>query len=307
MPQITEEMAGQFARLSRQGQSFRQIGKRFGVDSRTVKSWVEKVEMSREREYWEGVTRQVDVRYLEEHHRLLLYAAEGVMRAVESHPFSPVEDCRSLMASQVQLELERAAELLKSRGMDLFFRSAPTDWHTRMYSRRDRIAMKALNGLMEHEPELDVALKRWESLRARFVRHKNSLADRAKNLLEFQGLGEELAETVGYAIAKATLASRVSHESAGRLSLDRRTERSAAVIIETALGKEEVCMGSPTEMEKVVSAAAWVLEQADLDELVRLGVRACERLFNCRSDLQDRLDLVQMKGRPRGSCSWCPG
>jgi len=55
----------QWIQLRRKEESYRSIGRRFDVDPRTVKSWVQKAGEEKEKEHWEAVSRQVDAKYLD--------------------------------------------------------------------------------------------------------------------------------------------------------------------------------------------------------------------------------------------------
>ena len=71
MAKITDEMIQEFLRLHRQGMSYRAMGRIQGVDPRTVKSRSDKASNEAEREHWESVSRRLDIKYLEEHNRIL--------------------------------------------------------------------------------------------------------------------------------------------------------------------------------------------------------------------------------------------
>ena len=83
---ITGEMIAEWVQLLRKGQSYRGIAREFGVDPRTVKSQFQKAIREKEKEHWEAVSRQVDVKYLDEHYRILIQVAVAILDAGHTDP-----------------------------------------------------------------------------------------------------------------------------------------------------------------------------------------------------------------------------
>ncbi len=83
---IGDDIVEEAASLRRKGTSFRAIGKTLGIDPRTAKGLVERVEAGNKTEHWESVDIQLDAQYLGEHFYLLQRVAAGVLWAVQTHP-----------------------------------------------------------------------------------------------------------------------------------------------------------------------------------------------------------------------------
>ncbi len=148
MTKVTEELVAQFIQLHRRGDSFRAIGAKFEVDPRTVKSRIEKAEKQRDRDHWEAVSRQVDVKYLEEHLGMLVRVSIDVQRAVQSSPLQPYREPKVLVAALVESGLDQTGGLLEGRGLELYSPASisPTDGGHILPA--ERLAGKLLEGLM---------------------------------------------------------------------------------------------------------------------------------------------------------------
>ena len=83
---ISDEVAAKAWRLHRQGLSKRAIGTALGIDPRTAKNQVQRVEAEEQADHWKAVAKMVDVRYVDEHYQLMLCTSSGVLRAVKTHP-----------------------------------------------------------------------------------------------------------------------------------------------------------------------------------------------------------------------------
>ena len=122
MAKIIEEMVADFVRLHQQGHSYRAIGQRYEVDGRTVKARIDKAKKTKEEEYWEAVSRQVEAKYLDEHYRLLVHVALAVLNAVRTQPLiARAQDrAEALLHRVTEGGLgEPALDLLTGRGVGL--------------------------------------------------------------------------------------------------------------------------------------------------------------------------------------------
>ena len=72
--------------------AYREVGRRFGVDWRTVKARIERAKQRQETMRWEAVSRDVYAALLREHLSLLVHVAFGVLSGVRTEPLFARQD-----------------------------------------------------------------------------------------------------------------------------------------------------------------------------------------------------------------------
>ena len=300
MTKVTEEMAAQFVQSHRRGDSFRAIGVKFGVDPRTVKSWIEKAEKQRDRDHWEAVSREVDVRYLEEHLGMLVRVSIDVQRAVQSSPLTAYREPMELVSALVEVGLDQTGGLLEGRGLELYSPASisPTDGgHILPVG---RLAGKLLEGLMEHEPTLKKLLHGWSSCWLTVQKERRDLQDKAKNLFLQKQIAKEIAEALGPVAVEQAMASALSLPGQGHLTAEAGDDGLA-----TQVSREGTSSGK-AEAEPARQANEWVVGQLLHDENIRRLKEAYSSLTENVARIEDLGDNILLRGKPAGTCFLCP-
>lgn len=290
---IPDELVAEFIRLRQTGQSYRTIGETYKVDPRTVKSWVERASQEKEKEHWEIVSRQVDTKYLDEHYQLLIRIAAKLLDVVrtKSMDFTHKQDADVLIDNSIQIGLQRADNLLKERGIDT----------------TNRLSRHLFESLMEHEPQLKIALDNWKSRWNGFEKVRSELAQQATSLFEQKKLSHKVAETLGIAVAREGIRIRLEGEEpySSRVE-DIRNER-ARLIRHNQQISGEVYKGPKQEVEAAKNAYEFVLPQISHEERMRPIEDAYKSLMVSTQAVEDFVERLVLIGRPQGQCRLCPG
>ena len=176
MTKVNLEFAQELLRLHDLGHSFVDLAKTYSLDNKTVSSWVKKAEDSKKELHWADIAKDLDTQLQKEHHQMLLAAARGVLRAVETPPKSigPSQSAEVLLKTQVLAELQKLEEILANRGINAVMGepgfSGEDDWNL-----LEGMAAKLQVGLFQHLPELEEAKEKWASDWKRFRDEKDEL------------------------------------------------------------------------------------------------------------------------------------
>jgi hypothetical protein len=290
---IPDELVAEFIRLRQAGQPYRTIGKTCKVDPRTVKSWVERAGREKEKEYWETVSRQVDTKYLDEHYQLLIRIAAKLLDVVrtESMDVTDKREADDLIDNTTSLGLRQAEDLLKERGVE------PTN----------RLSRRLLEALMEHEPQLKIALDNWKSRWNGLEKVRSELAQQAVSLLEQKGLSHKAAETLGIAVAGEGIRIRLLGEEPYSSRVENIRNERTRLIRHNQQVSREVYKGPKKEVEAARNAYEFVLQQISHAERMRPIEKACKSLMTIAQAVEDFVERLVLIGRPQGQCSLCPG
>ena len=290
---ISDELIAEFIRLRQAGQSFRTIGRTCKVDPRTVKSWVERADKREEKEHWETVSRQVDTKYLDEHYQLLISIAARLQNVVhtKSMDFPHKQDADRLIDNSIQIGLQRAGNLLKERGIDT----------------TNRLSRRLLEALMEHEPQLKVALDNWKSRWNGFEKMRSELAQQAVSLFEQKKLSHKVAETLGIAVAREGIRIRLLGEEPFSSRVEDISNERTRLIRHNRQISGEVYKGPKQEVEAAKNAYEFVLSQISHEERMRPIEDAYKSLMVSVQAAEDFVERLVLIGRPQGQCSLCPG
>lgn len=290
---ITDEQVTEFIRLRQAGQSYRTIGKKHQVDPRTVKSWVERANQEREKEHWENVSQQVDTKYLDEHYRLLTRIAATLIGVVHTRTidFSHEQYADVLINNALQLGLRQAENILKERGLGTI----------------DRLGRRLFEALMEHEPQLKIALDNWRYCWIRFEKMRLQLAQQARGLFEQKEIPHKVAETLGTVVAGDAIKIRLLGEDPSSYEV-KNIDNERAWLIRTNPGiSGEVCKGPKREVEKAKNTYEFVLSQISHEERMEPVKAAYSSLIISSEAVEDYVERLVLIGRPKGQCSLCPG
>ena len=272
MTKVTMEMAEKFRQQHVGGRSFLAIAEENDLDNKTVSHWVKKAQDALNEQHWTEVGTDLDARFLREHHQMLLAAARGVLRAVETSPKSvgPSQSAEVLLKAQVLAELQNLDEILAGRGIDVVEGepgySGEDDWDL-----LDGMASKLQVGLLQHLPELKAAVEQWASDWQRFRDAKDELVQ------ETAGSFPEKIEAVE---AKELASNAVD------------------LLLKSEIEGMNYEVPPASELEFAVSQAHGRMETA-LGALGRVRVSTA----SCRALVED----VFLRGGPPGKCQYCPG
>jgi len=290
---ISDELVAEFVRLRQAGQSYQTIGGTCKVDPRTVKSRVEKVGQEKQREHWEIVSRQVDAKYLDEHYRLLMRIAARLPDAVRTKPmdFNHTLNAESLVDKSIQLGLQQAGDLLKERGID-----AATWMNQRL-----------LEALIEHEPQLKIALDEWKDCWDGFQKVRSELAQQAVNLFKQKKVSPEAAKTLGIAVTKEAIIITLFKEEARSSRVEDIDSERSRLIRSNRQVSGDVYKGPNQEVETAKNAYEFVLPQISLEARMSPVEKAYTRLTVSAQKVEDLVESLVLIGRPQGQCNLCPG
>ncbi len=308
---ITGEMVADFVRLHQQGLSYRAIGQIYKVDGRTVKARIDKAKTAKDEEYWEGVSRQVDAKYLDEHYRLLAHVALALLNAVRTQPLiAPAEDgAEALLHRMTEGGLgEPALDLLKGRGLDLDTLPTTSVGDKIGETPKMRLVQRLLQGLMEHEAALSQAVEQWKESRDRFQRDRVGFGQQSQGL--FAGgktVRDAAAAALGPAVADEVLRSTLLGLETGALEVEKREEEKAAIVLVRGSSgeSEDICSGPEAEMRSAAGAYAHVLSQLRLEGRLGPVVTTYETLMDSVAHIEDLVDTLVLRGHPRGRCALC--
>jgi len=300
MTKVTEELIAQFNRMHRRGDSFRAIGAKFGVDPRTVKSGIEKGGKQRDQDHWEAVSRQVDVRYLEEHLGMLVRVLVDVQRAVQSSPLQPYREPMALVAGLVQAGLDQTGGLLEGRGVELYSPDpvSPTDGGHRLPAAR--LVGKLLEGLIEHEPTLKELLDGWSSCWIEVQEEHSDLQEKAKNLFLQKQIAKETADALGPVAVEQAIASALGQPDQGHLTAEAGDDGLATLVSGEGTNSERA------DAELARLANEWVVGQLLHEENIRRFKEAYSSLTENVARIEDLGDNIFLRGKPAGTCFLCP-
>ena len=308
MRKVTEDMTEQFTQRRRRGDSYRAIADEFKLDYRTVKSGIQVAEEDRDRDHWEAVGRQVDVRCLEEHLGMLVRVSIDLQRAVQFSPLrSDREQPMGHVAATVATGLKDKTGVLQRRGVKLgpSARSAADDVAGR--PPQERLTGKLLAGLSEHEPALHSLLDQWSNCWLRVQGERRNLQDQAIGLFGQLRTGEEVAlavaKTLGPAAVEQAIASTLSRPGPGPLTSAEGEDGSATL---TLADGRKVWVIQKSEVEPVLQSHQWVVDQLRQDERIRPLQEAYRSLTETLTKIEDLVDQIVLRGRPRSACFLCP-
>ena len=306
---IDDQLVAQWIHLRRKGDSYRSIGRRFDVDPRTVKSWVQKAGEEKEKEHWEAVSRQVDAKYLDEHYRMLLQIAAAVSGAVHTDPMSVQDelDARVLLNNSVQCAAEKPLELLAGRGLDMSpaVSEFPSDAGIKDHT-AERLGRRLLDALMEHEPQLKMAIEAWENDWSRFQHTRLKFIEAAKNLFKLANIGDKLAERLKMEVVREALKNKLFNEEPWSSRVDVIDDKNAHLTrYSRSSTRTGVYTGSKQEVEAAYNAYDKVLSQLSHEGRLKPVDDSYHSLMDQVREVEDYLDHLILMGKPQGQCTLC--
>jgi len=305
---IDQQLVAQWIHLHRKGESYRSIGREFDVDSRTVKSWIQRAGEEKEKEHWEAVARQVDSKYLDEHYRMLLQIAAGVLDAVHTDPvFVHHElDARGLLDNRIQYAVQKSAELLATRGLDMSSAVSEFPLHTGIKDHKaERLGRRLLDALMGHEPRLKRAIEAWESDWGKFQQERLKLVEAASRLFRQAHIVDKSAESLKMQVVREALGNKLLNEEPCSSRVDDIDDKKAHLIRYSPHTGNIVYTESKQEVEAARKAYDWVLSQLSHKGRINPVQDSYHSLMNRVRELEDYVDCLILMGKPQGQCTLC--
>jgi hypothetical protein len=305
---ISEDSVTLWVNARRKGESYRNIGRRFGVDPRTVKLWVQRTAEESEKEHWEAVSRQVDAKYLDEHYRMLLQIAAALLDAVHTDPVSAHHklDARLPLDNSVQSAVQRSAGLLASRGLDMSSTLSQSPSSTGIKDNKsERMGRRLFDALMEHEPELERFIQAWQTQWANFQQERLKLIDVAGNLFGQREISTEMAKTLKIPVVREALMIKLLDQEPRPSRVDEISEKKARLIGRMGLNETVVHAGPKQEVEAAQKAYDWVLSQISHKERIDPVIRSYHSLMDQVREAEDCIDHLILMGKPWGKCTLC--
>ena len=305
---IHDQLVAQWIQLRRKGDSYRSIGREFDVDPRTVKSWIQRAGEEKEKEHWEAVSRQVDAKYLDEHYRMLLQVAAAVLDTVHTDPVfvHHKHDARVLLNGSVQSAVQKSAELLAGRGLDMRFRVSefPSDAGIKDDT-AERLGRRLLDALLEHEPWLKTAIEAWESDWIKFQQARLKLVEAAKNLFTHANIGDRITEALKTEVVREALGNKLFNKEPWSSRVDVIDDKNAHLTRYNRLTEKKVYTGSKQEVEAAYKAYDKVLSQLSHEERVEPVEDSYHSLMDQVRGVEDYVDHLILMGKPQGQCPLC--
>ena len=196
-----------------------------------------------------------------------------------------------MIDSSIRTGLEQAGDLLKKRGLDT----------------TNRLSQRLLEALLEHEPQLKVALDNWKSGWNGFKQARSELARQAVSLFEQKKLSHEIANDVGRAAAREGIAGRLRREEPYSSRVEEISNERARLVRYNRQISETVSNGPKQEIEAAKNAYEFVLQQISHEERMRPVEDAYKSLIVSAQAAEDFLESLVLIGRPQGQCRLCPG
>ena len=310
---IDDQMAAQWIHLHKKGESYRSIGREFGVNYRTVKSWIQRAGEEKEKEHWEAVSQQIDAKYLDEHYRMLLKIAAAVLDVAHSDPIvtNPELAIPVFFDMGIRSAMQKTAKVLVERGLELTY-EGEIEVHE-----ADRLGRRLLDALMEHEPLLKTATEAWESDWTKFQKTRLELMEVAKNLFKNAKVDDAVAEGISIIIVDEVLRNKILGEepcssrvnASDRDDEQTRDKRTRDKLVQLTRynkrGEMTVYTGSMQEVEATSKTYEKVLLQLSHEERVYPVKDIYHSLMKRVEEVEDYVDRLILMGRPQGQCPLC--
>ena len=246
MSKITEEIAREFASLHTRGITYREIGRRFDVDWRTVKARIERAKQGHEMTRWEAVSRDVYAGLLREHLSLLVHVAFGVLSGVKTEPLfaRQDQDAEVLLEQLRESTMDEALQVLRRRGVDLDVPQSISLPDIAGVPAKQRMVRRLMGSLADHEPGLKLALDAWGRSWKEFQRLRGQFSDQAEGVVTNSARGEaELASSLGHGLAEGVLQAELLGQTMMLPSIEEDGSGRCSMVLRVDVRTEKLCVG----------------------------------------------------------------
>jgi len=305
---IQEDLVTQWILARRKGESYRSISKRFDVDPRTVKSWIQRAGEEKEKEHWEAVSRQVDAKYLDQHYRMLLQVAAALLDAVHTDPMSAhqEQEAHFILSGRIEYAVHQSDELLAERGLNIGFGSSEFTANPEIKNHAtERLGHILLDALLEHEPRLKSMIEAWEINWNKFQKARLKLIEAAKNLFTHADVESKIAEDLKLAVVQEALRNRIFNEEPRSSRVDVLDDKVAHLVRYNPRATAIVYTGAISDVEAAQKAYDRVLSQLSHPARVNPVQDCYKSLTDQVRQAENYIDRLILIGKPRGHCALC--
>jgi len=322
--EITEQMGSDIIRRRDQGESMAAIGRIHNVDYRTVQNWLKKVTKGGSRDHWEAVSRQVDAKYLDEHFRQLLCMSMALLDIVHSEPVYHHQDAQALLNDRTEGVMR---PVLNERELRLGITPSRSRLHHHPSSNGQdgkylvRWVQRLVSALWDHEPKLETTVNEWKKQWDSFQQARLKLLKEAKGLFKQKAVSDTAEEELKPEVVREVLETKLlgAESKLSRVVVKADTRRADLlrenpetrvyrVKIREANNKEDEAKAiheANNKIEAIREAYEWVLQQLSLPDRVKPAKDAHRSLKGCIPQVEQLVDELVLRGRPRGQCGLC--
>ena len=140
----------------------------------------------------------------------------------------------------------------------------------------------------------------------RFQELRTKLVQEARRLVEQMEVETAIGEVVGAEIAQGVLESRCTGKDPWSTFVESRDNGQAALVVQAGDVRREIYVGSQAQMEQAREGYEHVVGQISHPGRVEPVERAYGILVSNARAVEDLVDDLVLRGRPRGHCSMCP-
>ena len=309
MVKIAETTVREFVSLHRQGVAYREIGRRFGVDWRTVKARIERAQTGEGRKRLDDVSREVYAGLLREHLTLLVQVAFGVLRVVQTQPLfaRSDDDPDALLDRLLELYLGEALQALRPRGVDLDIPPRTSLPDVVGDPVKQRMVRGLMGALEDHEPDLRAAVDDWIKAWKEFQRQRREFGEQAEGLTRDRLSGDaRLASSIGRGLAEGCLQADLLGQNMHPPVVEEDRGGRSSMVLQVDVRRVQLGVGPGEALEEALSAVI---------QLVLPQIRHDQRLIPVRESyaevcakmavVQNLVDTIVLRGFPAGSCALC--
>ena len=306
MTVISQEMIDDFVVRNRLGESIKSISLRHGVDPRTVKARIQKVEVATDNQHWQSVSRQVDVGYLREHHQSLINAASGLLDSISIEPLNILGNWepQKWINGMVEFDPRPVPGVLSGRNSVAL---ASTE---KQRATLQRMRLKVLNGLLEHEPEIETALNLWKTFWVDVQKRRDELAEEARGLFEQNNVKDRVANIVTEDLVQDVLLTRFMGKQQGWLALEENAndkgDDQMKLFFKDDSTNKPLLTEQRQELEPVIESYKLVRNQIAMDARLTPMKEALDYFVQSVLTLEGLIDGLILRRRPQGRCQFCP-
>jgi len=252
---------------------------------------------------------------MDDHYRLLLRLGKGLLDAVYQDPIHPgsLPDGQTVLEGRAEGTVYSSSDIFGDRGVDLEGRSEfGLDAEEAGLPRR--FALRLLNALWEHEPQLKGAFGNWKTRWNNFRKVRRKLLDEAGKLLKkelekAEALSQKIScDEVGKLqseVVSEVLTVRLLVEESKSSRVEVNRNKSKDLVRYNQQGQTTVYYRGFGDVEAIRKAYEYVFQQVSHEETLWEVESTYCLLKNCIPRVEELVDDFVLRGRPRRQCDLC--
>jgi len=306
MAAVSQEMIEDFVVRRRQGESLRSIARLHGVDPRTVSARIQKAEAANDEQHWKSVTLQVDASYLREHHQTLVKAASSLLGAISIEPLNVLGTWIPEKWIEGKLRIDPLAVDEASNGLLSGLQASTAKERTAL----ERMGLKVLGGLLEHEAKIDDALKQWKSNWAEWQSRRDELIEAARGLLRREGIEVSQGGALAENLVQDVLLTRFTGKQQGELVIEDAEgdngDHQAELFFRDESTSKKLLVGQGQQFDPIIESYDLVWDQIAHEARMGPMGESLGRFSQSVKELENMIDGLILRRRPQGKCQFCP-